>query len=122
MGGVEFEEALAIRVGAFLRSLGFIPADAFGVAQKVLEESDSLDILYKDPEAKPWWIGTIWFRNSTRGANDDHWVIEVSGRRYYCGLIRQLAEKLAWKFNVEITIRLISEQPQLGTLPDSHGC
>lgn len=86
-------------------------------------DADSLGVMYKDPEVKPRkllfglftqepfleFLGTIWFSNSLRQANEEQWVFEVHGRKYVEPAM-QLAEDIASTFNVKISLQLVSEQ------------
>jgi len=125
---VNYQEPLSIGVGSFLVSKGFSLASSIGVASSLLEKTDVLGILYEDPDVKPqkclfglikqkperMFLGTIWFSNRVRGANERNWVFEVNGREYV-KLTRQLSEEMAATFNVKIVLRLVCEQPKVET-------
>lgn len=125
---VDYQEALSIKVGKWLSEKGFAPASCTGIALYSLSETNSLGILWKDPDAKPReylfglikrepkrrFLGTIWFDNSTRGANKKYWVLEAYGQEHI-ELVRQLAEKMTSIFNVKISLRLVREQPDVET-------
>lgn len=125
---VEYREALSIKVGKFVLSKGFDLADSMGKADNSLVQSDSLGILYKDPEAKPikslfglikrerrrMFLGVVWFNNSVRNANKQNWLFQAYGRKYI-KLVRQLADEMAFTFNVKITLHLVREQPDIET-------
>jgi len=125
---VDYQESLSIKVGRFLLSKGFDLASSTGLAEYTLSQSDSLGILRKDPDAKPrkylfglikreprrGFLGTVWFSNSARGANEQGWVFEAYGRKHI-ELVRQLAEEMASTFNTKIALRLVREQPDVET-------
>lgn len=123
---VEFVESLSIKVGRFLLAKGFGLASCAGFALDSLDKTDSLGILFKDPETKPrkylfglfkrnprrMFLGTVWFSNSACSAGEQNWVFETYGRRYV-ELVRQLAKEMASAFNVKISLRLTREQPNV---------
>jgi hypothetical protein len=132
---VTYSEPFSIKVGKLLLSEGFDLASCTGFAKYELVEDNSLGILCKNLEAKPKkylfglikkeprkiFFGTVWFNNSARGANEENWVFEVYGRKYI-GLVRELAEDMALTFNVDISIRLVQEQPDFESRPCDFSC
>lgn len=131
---VSYQEALSIRVGKFLRAAGFDLASSTGRALDSLVENNLLGVLYKDPAAKPRkylfglivckprraFLGTIWFYNAPRGATEDSWCFCISGRKYV-ELAKALAEEMALAFNVKVSIRLTSEEPDTETFSSDYG-
>lgn len=130
MAFVDYQESLSIKVGKWLLQKEFYPADHSGMATQSLVQTDELGILWRDPEAKPrkylfglikqeprrGFIGTVWFSNSARGANEQNWLFEMYGRKHI-ELVRQLTEEMSSSFNVKISLRLVREQPDVETYP-----
>ncbi len=122
---VDCHEVISIKVGRFILSKGFDLASCTGLASSLVETC-SLGILRKNPNAKPRkhlfglitreprreFLGTVWFRNKSRGASKRKWVFEVYGRKYAKSL-RKLAKEMASAFNVKITLRVVCEQPDV---------
>ncbi|MFA6447566.1 MAG: hypothetical protein WCW31_04940 [Patescibacteria group bacterium] len=123
---VSYNEATSIKVGRLLIAKGFCPASCIGESLVTLDHSDSVGILYKDPELKTRsfffglikkeprrvFIGTIWFSNALRNADENNWVFEVQGRKYV-EMLKRLAEEIASVCNVKIDLRLTQEQPEV---------
>lgn len=123
---VSYQESLSIKVGKFLLSKGFDLASCAGLVQYGLVQSNSLGVILKDSEArprtfplsappgKPWrvFLGTVWFSDSARGANEQNWVFEVHGRKHVESL-QLLAKEMASTFGVRIILRLVREEPNV---------
>lgn len=124
VASVSYDEEIAIKVGQFLTLQGFVPALESGMAVDYLTKSDSIGVLYKDPEVENQWkfpfslikknprrefLGIIWFNDEDRGASEKRWVFEMYGRKY-SQLMRQLAERASLAFNVKIDARLVDER------------
>lgn len=120
-----YEEAISIKVGTWLLQKGFGLASCIGIAESRIIENCALGIL-SDSAAKPekrlfglviqksrrWFLGTIWFNDDLRGADEENWVFEFHGREHIESLSR-LAEEMASVFGVKITSRLISEESEI---------
>lgn len=124
---VDYQEAISVKVGKYLLERGYDLASDEGLALPLVGEANALGILQRNQDAKPKkymfglitrreprrvFLGVIWFRDSTRGATNEHWVLETYGRGYV-ELVRQLAEEMTSTFNVKITICLVQEQPKV---------
>jgi hypothetical protein len=119
------KEHLSNEVRWFVHAKGFSLASCVGLAFDEMENytSSSIGILYLDPDAKPtaylWglltrpprrsFLGVVWFSDSARGADEQHWVFEVHGQKYL-ELARRIAGELASLFHVDISVRLQSAQ------------
>lgn len=122
---VDYQDSVSVEVGRFLLCKGFDLANDDGVATPQLVETDSLGILRRDAkprkylfglitrESRRTFLGTVWFSNSRRGTNK-HWVFEAYGRKHV-ELVKQLAGEMASTFGVNITLRLVCEQPDVET-------
>lgn len=131
---VAFEEAPSIMVGRFLLEKGFDLATCTGVAERSLTSTSSIGILRPDPDAKPQkrlfglikskprreFLGTVWFLNTSRRATEKNWTCEVYGRNNI-DLIKSLAEEMAARFNVKITLRLVREDTDVEMYPSDFG-
>jgi hypothetical protein len=60
-------------------------------------------------------VASIWFSNEVRRATHKKWVLEVFGRDNL-KFFEQIAEDLAKQFDVDIHVRLCSEEPQYSSL------
>ena len=119
---VDYQEALSIRVGRWLLERGYNLASIFGIPENSLGKSEVLGILWKDPSIKPRlqifglvvlkpkrrFFATIFLSSSARGANKQHWAIEMYGRKHI-ELVKQLTDEMASAFNVKISLRLVEE-------------
>lgn len=128
--GIEYQEAVSIRVGRFLLSKGFTLASTAGIemSPSSLAEDNSLGIIYDDPDDKPKrrffgmfnkrrvFLGILWFNNERRAASWTQWVFELYGRKYN-DLVMKLVSEIAYKFNVNITVKLIRDAPRLEGYP-----
>ncbi len=90
--------------------------------------NDSLHILQKR-EKKPWWdfsrfcrdvprqsiLGTIWFSNVEKGANDRHWVLDVYGKEN-AEAARKIAGEINAVFKVRVTIHLTTAERHHGNI------
>lgn len=123
-------ESIAMQVGRFLLSKRFDLADNTGMACSLNQVDNisilgsELGILYKDPNTKPHkylfglitlksrriFLGTVWFINRVRSANEQNWVFEAHGRKHL-ELIRQLIEEMVSTFSVNIVLCLTYKQP-----------
>ncbi|MCG2686182.1 hypothetical protein L6258_02330 [Candidatus Parcubacteria bacterium] len=129
-GAVETIKVVAINVGNWIRKeTGLIPATAQGRTLEKLFKADALGILRENPNSQPkkqWWdwlglfttppkrlwVGTVYFNDPERGADEWHrWVLEAYGREYFY-LIEELAYRMAAAFGVEVIISLVHEQVQ----------
>lgn len=121
----DYQESLSIKVGEFLLSKGFDFVETPVASDVLMRKTRSLDILHKDPEAKPRkylfglftlepqreLIGTVWFGNKA-GTNMYYWVFEVYDRKHV-DLAKQLAGEMASHFNTKITLLFVRGQPSL---------
>lgn len=126
----DYRDSISVRVGEFLLIKGFYLGDSVGMALgPLVHEHDSLSVLYKNPEAKLQksffglikkpeprriFLGTIWFNNEARRADEKNWVFETRGRKYV-GLVKRLSDDLVSTFDVKISIRFLHEQPEFET-------
>ena len=122
---VEFQEPFSIAVGKFILSKGFVPATSWGNALSRLVANNCLGMLYRDPEAprrncllrlilgnpRRAFLGKLWFHNWSRKVVDGKWLFEINGRKYL-EMATGLAKEMAARFNVEIAVRLVSEEPE----------
>ena len=123
---VEFQEATSVKVGRFLVSKELVLANNVGVADDgPLVESNSLGILYTDPETKPQkylgfipkkskriFLGTLWFKNEQLSATQENWFFETYGNKY-AEFVRELTEEIASTFKIKITLYLKQEEPKV---------
>lgn len=121
---VAFEEAPSIKVGKFLLEKGFVLATSNGVARQSMTNEPSVGILRPDSVTRPRryffgliggkprreFLGTIWFNN------ENNWAFQVYGRNNI-DRSKSLAEEMAARFNVKITIRLVREEPDIEKYP-----
>jgi len=135
---VQLKEHLSIKVGRFILSQeGMDIASGDGVATKIDSQSRaySFGVLCGDSEVKPrrlfglfarkprrLFLGVIWFGESSYdGVSESHWIFDVFGRDGV-ELARQLAEEMASKFDVDITVNLVREEPHLEAFVSDHAC
>jgi hypothetical protein len=120
---VTYHEDHAVSVGRFLVENGYGLASSTGRARPKPVADSSVGILFRDEEPTPrrrfrglfgarrrHVLGTIWFDNTIRNAASSSWVFEVNGRQY-ADRANELARGLASHFSVEISVRLMSEDP-----------
>ena len=125
---VDFGESLSLKVGEFLLSKGFDSASKFPVAPDTpVKKARSLDILRKNPGAKPRkylfglitlkprqeFIGTVWLGNKV-GTNKYYWVFEVYDHKHI-SLAKELANEMALNFNTKIVLLHVKGQPNFET-------
>jgi len=125
---IDYQEALSTEVGKFLLSEGFSLATCTGMAEYLskLRSVDSIGILLNDPHSmkprkrliglikqKPRreFLGTIWLKNSSRGADKQNWVFDLNGQENV-RLSKKLAKIMSSTFNTKITIRLVNKNPK----------
>lgn len=126
---VKMEEALSIKLGRFLQEKGFIAATPSGSILSALSEMDSLGILSQtraQPEtyffglfkekARRLFLGVVWFNNKARNASADNWTFDFYGR-VHKEMLQNLAAEMSSKFDVNITLRLVGENPHTESLP-----
>lgn len=125
---VDYESLLLkAKVEEFLLSKEFGLAVETPIVWNSEAKTRSLDIVRKDPDAKPRkylfglitlkprqeFLGTVWFSNRT-GTGTHYWVFEVYGREHV-DLAKQLASEMALNFNTKIILFLVRGQPSLGS-------
>ena len=120
---VTVAEALSIRVGNHIIAQGTLAlANQSGRALDSLTWEDSLGllegskflkrkfaVLFSFRQRRPF-IGVLCFQNAKQGITNKKWLLETHGR-IYLPLMQELAEELSAKFEVEIHVRLVSEDP-----------
>lgn len=130
---IDYNEPISITVGRYLSSKEFGIADEIGLA-RLLTKTNSLGILYKDPDAKPRkylfgliklaprrvFIGIIYFKNTTDLSAKRSWDFKVYGRDHI-EMVKQLAEEIAQTFKVKINISLVSEESRVEFLLSDFG-
>lgn len=118
-------ESLSLKVREFLLSKELGLAVETPIVWNSKAKTRSLDIVRKDPDAKPRkylfglitlkprqeFLGTIWFSNKA-GTNKYYWVFEVYNHEHV-DLAKQLAGEMASNFNTKITLLLVRGQPSL---------
>src|SRR4051812_48288374 len=81
-------------------------------------ETESYGFLVKGTERRflgrfwitrpPYFIGVLWLKNADRRTDHKKWILEVYGRDNV-EPIKKMAEQLSKQFEIEIHIRLFSE-------------
>ncbi len=110
---VKVEAEFSDRVGEWLLAKGYQLATTIGIATDRCSP-DAIGILKSEyvvpakrglfggsPALRPR-LGTIWLRNRTRAATEQHWVFETS--ETYETEARELADELASSFDVDIEL------------------
>jgi len=115
---VSYIESDSIRVGRWLREVGFVPASHTGEMLSFLKTDDYIGILYQDPRSKPTvlfgfikvnpkrtFLGTLFFKPSP-------WTFKLYGVENK-KIALQLAKDLSSKFGHKINVCLESEESVL---------
>lgn len=125
---VDYHEPLSIKVGNLLLSKGYRLASCIGNEEDILRASECVGILgAKRPRRfglfrqRSVFYGTIWFQNERLHASEESWVFEIYGHDH-AESMRRLANEMAKIFKVKITVRLVSEQPDVETLMSDFDC
>lgn len=121
---IDFQEAISIKVGKWFIQKGFVIANCIGLMQYGgLKESTEVGLLYKSSavqsekylfgliERRPRleFFGVVWLEAS-HGPRKDSWLFNFHGCKN-TDWAKRLAEELASEFGINITLKLISEQP-----------
>jgi hypothetical protein len=116
-----------------LLKAGYVLASVSGIRfnDQRPDELDSVGILRNLPRKyifgwiplpqKREWIGSIYFSEKGRGANNTNWVIEVFGRDNL-PIFREIADALLEKFHVDIHVRLEHTDALAEQYPDWDDC
>ncbi len=85
------------------------PQETESYAFAIVDRSLLKEVLTRLTLMSRKYAGELWFISESRKASHKKWVLEVFGREYV-DLFRELAARLAERFEVEIHVRLQSEQ------------
>lgn len=124
----DYEEANAIKVGKWLQSKGYSPAQHYGEALTSLRIEDHVGILAGNPEPPKTrffgliktqkrrdFLGVVCFKGSVDGphcADENHWIFEFYGRKNK-DCVEKLAKEMFEEFKVKISIILVREEPKI---------
>ena len=85
---------------------------AIGVLTQQVEEKRFLFGLIKLRQIRHFFLGAVYL--SANGATEEHWLFEVYGSSNVDSA-RKLAEEMSSTFQVEVTLRLVREEPHDGS-------
>jgi hypothetical protein len=134
--GISFAESfdiIANRVGKFLatefrsvfpglvlcstdgrRPFGPRETNHYGIMQEHDRPPTFLEWVFGRPRP---FVADLWFKDKVEGATPKRWVLKVYGRQH-ADFFREIGEKLAAEFRVEIHIQLASEDVKWEYFPD----
>lgn len=122
------EESLCMRVGDWLKKRGFYPSCPLGIEEQFSTCSNSMGILYKDPnhrkglpkkylfglisvkspEPRKIFLGALWFDWPRGGAKrGEKWVFQAYGDEIAKKVTRPLLEEMSKEFNIDISVHLV---------------
>lgn len=123
---VDYQEPLSLQVGRFLHSRGCIPLNDTYAPLRTLTRSPYLllgkaylgekqrtslfGLIKKHPGMKLVYWGKLYFQNDPYNMTQEkRWVLEVHNKKRLND-IKQIASEIAQRFNVGITLMLLSEE------------
>jgi len=134
---VVFDEPILLKIADYLALNCLMPADNNGELDWSLEVGANpqgyVGILQSNPNKKKIrhlfglisyekrqrkrFLGMIWFSDESRGANDKNWIFEMYGREHV-DLVKKIAGEMSAKFDVKITVKLMSHMPRYEYMDD----